>query len=132
MDISGVAIARNQKAFAHDPNYSFAQGDSASAELPSSQLIVCRETLNHLKADKAKAIIKNCMSSAQLYVAFTDNSTSTTNPPDADRKLKLKDSDEVYRYTEWNLALSPLSLPEPYARIPEIRGRFLNIYRVEK
>lgn len=124
-DISDHAIARNTARLVSFPNMSFQQADALSCAIPACDLLICRETLNHLPIDHAQAILGRMSAADTRYFGATQNRFVAVNAADDARKTKLG---ATFRYTDWDLSKAPFNLPDPVAEIPENRGRSLAIY----
>ena len=127
LDVSKKVISRNRKRLASFSNMEFRAANALTAEIPSCDLLVCRETLNHLPIDDARTIIGRMAQAPARFFALSQNRYIKTNLTDGGREVKIGTS---FKYTDWNLALEPFNLGDPIAEIPEKRGRSLAIYEL--
>lgn len=125
-DISKVVISRNKERLASFTNIEFKQGDALTCQIGPCDLLVCRETLNHLPMDHAQGIIKRMAKAHSQYYCLSQNRSVEQNADDTAREIKVG---SAYKYTEWNFSLPPFDLGTPFTEIPENRGRSLAIYK---
>lgn len=75
MDILEDFIQDHQKTYAHDPHYTFFQGNLLEDTLPQSDLILCRDCLVHFSNDHIHQALENFKRSGSPYLlstTFTD------------------------------------------------------------
>lgn len=131
-DVSSVAIRRNRVKFAGYANMAFSVADARKVQLPKCDLVVCRETINHLSVSNAKAVIENLQAADTRYVCFSDEDLVEKNVVEDNKRHNKKGADEhVFVYSRWNLRLDPFFLPEPDHTIREFNGRCMQFYRIE-
>ena len=108
LDIVPDLIARNTREHG-SPHTSFAVADIVEDAIPASELVLCRECLNHLPlADAAKALA-NLERAAQRFVLVTHYPACTLNV----------EQPASFRYRPLNLTLPPFSLRQPDEIIDE-------------
>ncbi len=125
-DVSAVVIEKNTERLKSYRNMTFVNADALTWDIPECDLLVCRETLNHLPMGDALAIAKRMLGAACRFAALTQNAFVEENTPDQDREAKVG---TALKYTEWNFSKAPFHLPPPEFEIPDERGRTLALYR---
>ncbi len=126
-DVSQVIVARNQAAFA-DLGWQFDVGDARTHTYPPSDLVVCRQTLNHLWPDDAVAVLENLLRSAR-FLAITHDPATRSNPTVSKRKPLFDDCARATRYARLNLHLDPFPQMRGIAAIPDVDDQRLGIFR---
>lgn len=127
VDVSSKIIHRNKALFRSFPVFSFEHGNALTYDAGKSDLLVCRETINHLARQDALKIVQRMMNMEARFVALSQNSYTVNNPHDEERVSK---TGSAFKYTDWNISLPPFNLPEPTYSIPDFKGRTLAIYRL--
>lgn len=125
LDVSADVISRNKSRLASFPKMEFRVDNALSCRIDACDLLVCRETLNHLPIEDAKEIIERMVRSEAKYIAITQNRLIENNRGDENREIKFG---SAFKYTDWNLSLQPFCLGESHYEIPENRRRSLAIY----
>ena len=126
VDISSTAINRNKAALRSFDNISFEVGDATSFAPDACDLLVCRETINHLRRDDAQLIVQRMQNLPSRYFALSHFAHAPENPDDTKRARK---TGSAFRYTDWNLSLPPFNLPDPLVEIEDLHGRVFAIYQ---
>ena len=126
VDISSTAINRNKAALRSFANISFEVGDATSFAPDACDLLVCRETINHLRSDDAQTIVQRMQNLPSRYFALSHFEDAQENPDDTKRARK---TGSAFRYTDWNLSLPPFNLPDPLVEIEDLHGRVFAIYK---
>jgi len=126
VDISSTAINRNKATLRSFANFSFQVGDATTFTPDACDLLVCRETINHLRRDDAETIVHRMQDLPSRYFALSHFDEAQENPDDTRRARK---TGSAYRYTDWNLSLPPFNLPPPLVEIEDLNGRVFAIYK---
>lgn len=127
-DVSEIIIVENQRKFQDKDNWTFAVADARSFEYPDADLIVCRQTLNHLWRDDAIAVLVNIMWRSRRFVAVTNNSLIEVNDEDSSRAPLMPPRHDATCYTKLNLNIMPFDLASPIRRIGDVEGEDLDIF----
>lgn len=126
-DVSKVVTDRNRARFANHADWCFVTQD-ARAKIPArADLIVCRQTLNHLWALEACDVVANLLPMCR-YLALTQDGRLYENPADSARKPLFGDDKTATRYAPLNLRLRPFFMPQPMVQIPDVDGQVLAIF----
>jgi hypothetical protein len=107
-DIVPELVTRNQRLFG-DERRTFLILDVTGDALPRSDLILCRDCLNHLSLGEAQRALENMAESGSSYVALTHHPGTSVNRPQA----------SGFDYRPLNLTKSPFNWPEPIEMWPE-------------
>lgn len=126
VDISSTAINRNASNLRSFANMSFEVGDATTFTPDACDLLVCRETINHLRRDDAAKIVHRMQDHPARYFALSQFDAGRENPDDTKRTRK---TGSAFRYTDWNLSLPPFNLPDPLVEIEDLHGRVFAIYK---
>jgi hypothetical protein len=102
MDLVPALVAENTKQFG-GPHRSFLVGDIVSDELPTSDLILCRDCLVHLPFADALAALRNIRRSGSTHLLATTFTGRTSN----------RDIQSAGQWRPLNLELGPFFLPAP-------------------
>jgi hypothetical protein len=104
--IVAAMIERNQKLFGNERR-SFAHLDITTGEIPTVDLILCRDCLIHLSFDQIHAALRNLQASGSTYLLTTTypNRRNIDIPTGGFRQL--------------NLRKPPFGLPDPLSLIAE-------------
>ena len=102
MDLVPALVAENTRKFG-DPHRSFLVGDIVSDELPSADLILCRDCLVHLPFEDALAALRNIRRSGSTYLLATTFTGRTSN----------RDIQSAGQWRPLNLEQGPFFLPAP-------------------
>ena len=117
IDIVEALVEGNARVHG-SPHRRFLCGDITRAELPPSDLIICRDGLVHLSFVDARAAIRNFRRSGSRYLlatTFVGRARNTDVPTGGWRPL--------------NLEAAPFSFPVPLARVDERCTHSAGIYR---
>ncbi len=106
-DIVKDLIAKNNKAY-KNATREFRYINAATDDLPTSDLIFCRDLLVHLSLEDAHKILKNFKKSGSKYLLVTTHLTPTKN-----RDIKMG------RWRKLNLEKAPFNFPKPLMLIFE-------------
>jgi hypothetical protein len=101
-DIVPELVAQNQQRFGDDRRR-FIVLDVTRDPLPRSDLILCRDCLNHLSLEEAVRALQNIAGSGSPHVALTHHPTTMVNRPQS----------SGFDYRPLNLMLPPFNWPEP-------------------
>jgi SAM-dependent methyltransferase len=119
-DIVPELVARNQRLFGGDRRR-FIVLDVTRDPLPTSDLIFCRDCLNHLSLDEAVLALGNIAKSGSSHAALTHHPTTIVNRPQA----------SGFDYRPLNLRLPPFNWPEPVEVWAEAEpGKTLALWRL--
>lgn len=121
-DIVRELIYENEKKYAND-NRVFRLIDLTCDPLPSCDLILSRDCLNHLSFEDIQKALKNIRKCNAQFVA-------ATNFPFV---KKNHNQESGFTYRALNLSLPPFCLPEPFADYDEEHdaGKHLAFWRVQ-
>ena len=108
VDIVPELIAANQAAYGSDQR-SFAVADLVQGPLPSADLVMCRECLNHLPLAGGSAALRNLSAAGRKLLLVTHYPAVTVN----------HDQPASFRYRSLNLTLAPFNLRAPDMVIDE-------------
>ncbi len=125
-DVSNEVIQRNKERLRSYRNFEFRAENAVSVEIPSCDLLVCRETLNHLPIADAKLVMDRMLGSQSRFVAISQNAFIDVNLDDGQRETK---HGAALKYTDWNISKPPFNTPDPFFEIPDEIGRSLAIFR---
>lgn len=107
-DIVADLIARNQERFGNGAR-EFCQRNICHDPLPVSDLVLCRECLNHLSLAEAQLAIANLTRAARKILVLTHHPTVTINV----------DQTSSFRFRPLNFTCHPFGLRAPDALIDE-------------
>jgi hypothetical protein len=123
-DIVADLIAANNARYASDKSR-FQQIDLVADQLPSADLVLCRECLNHLSLAEAAAALNNLVTASRKVLVVTHYPALTANA----------DQETSFRYRPLNLTHAPFNLPKPDAVIDECaseQGKVLGVWDIGK
>jgi len=126
-DVSHVIVNRNREAFP-DRGWRFDVADARTHAFPHADLIVCRQTLNHLWPEDAVAVVNNLRRCAR-FLAITHDPAIRANPAKADHYPLFDDCTRATRYVRLNLHLDPFSPMPGIAAIPDVDDQRLGIFQ---
>lgn len=120
-DIVRELVAMNQQRYGNDRRR-FVVLDVIHDPLPRSDLILCRDCLNHLSLDEAVRALANIRASGSPYVALTHYPTIRVN----------RSQKSGFDYTPLNLERAPFNWPRPLAIWEETGepGKTLALWRI--
>lgn len=101
IDIVESLIAKNRKLYS-GKGVSFEAGDLTTIELPSCDLILCRDCLVHLTFENIRQVLSNFVGSHSKYLL-------TTTFPDNDVNIDIENGD----WRMLNLQKEPFAFPSP-------------------
>ncbi len=127
-DVSKVVTDRNRARFANHTDWCFVSQDARDSIPARADLIVCRQTLNHLWASDACDVVRNLLPMCR-YLALTQDGRLYENPLDGVRTPLFEDNADATRYTPLNLRLRPFFLPQPIVQIGDVDGQTLAIFQ---
>lgn len=130
-DVSQTAIAAHEESFCEHRNWRFGVADARTFSYPTADLIVCRQTLNHLYSPDALAVVSNITKQARRFVAFTSDDLLLDNPSDAVRVPLMPQTKDATCYTRLNLNAKPFNLAPAVEIIPDVDGDTLSIFLSE-
>jgi hypothetical protein len=130
-DVSRITIAANEKRCGEHQHWSFGVADARTSSYPPADLIVCRQTLNHLWSPDALAVVHNLTKQARRFVAFTSDEQLIDNPSDAARMPLMPPGKDATCYTRLNLNAAPFNLAPALESIPDVDGGTLSIFLSE-
>lgn len=130
-DVSAQIIARNVARFAHRTRWCFAPADARNAEFPEADLVVCRQTLNHLHGADATAVLGNIRRGVR-FIAATHDPALPVNPADEDRRPLFRDDAAALCYARLNLVCRPFALAPYVASIDDVDDQVLGIFGGER
>lgn len=121
-DIVSDLVAQNQARYG-DSRRQFVVLDVIRDPLPRSDLILCRDCLNHLTLQEARRALGNIVKSGSSYVAVTHYPTAITNRHQA----------SGFDYRPLNLERPPFNWPRPTEVWEESTepGKTLALWRLE-
>ncbi len=108
VDIVGKLVQSNRHRFGNDRRI-FLEKDICTDPLPTSDLILCRECLNHIPLQRAHQAVTNVCASAARLLMITHYPMLNAN----------FDQPSSFRYRPLNLTLPPFSLRTPDDLIDE-------------
>ena len=108
MDVVPAMVADNTKQFG-TPRRTFVVGDIVRDDLPSADVILCRDCLVHLPFEDALAALQNLRRSGSKYLLITTFTDRTSN----------RDIQSVGEWRPLNLEQGPFFLPTPLQIINE-------------
>ena len=111
LDIVPELIASNLASFGDDRR-AFQVADIVADPLPSTELVLCRDCLNHLPLGDGVAALRNLKSAAAKLLVITHFPSHPAN----------REQSASFRYRALNLTLPPFSLGKPNAIIEESHG----------
>lgn len=129
-DASSLAIKANVAKFHGQPSLRFQTADARIYPFPKSDLLICRQTLNHLWREDCTEVLQNLRSREHRFLAITHNSGVARNLEDEERLPLMPPRRDATCYTPINLTLSPYSMPRPAREIPDVEGGVLAIFAV--
>ena len=121
-DIVRDLIARNQARYG-DERRRFVVLDVTGDALPRSDLILCRDCLNHLSIGEASRALDNILESGSKYAALTQYPFTPVNRP----------QESGFMYRPLNLERPPFNWPPPEEVWEETSepGKTLALWRLE-
>lgn len=128
-DVSRVTVARNRARYA-SRDWRFGVADARSDGFPEADLIVCRQTLNHLWPEDAVHVVENLLPRARI-VALTHDPALPENPGPKERRSLFPDCGRATVYARLNLLKPPFPLLEGLARIGDVEEQVLGLFRGE-
>jgi SAM-dependent methyltransferase len=129
-DVSQFVITRNRHRFDDAQNWLFSVADARVDQFPEVDLLICRQTLNHLWTKDALAVLANITRSAR-YLGLTHDPTVVENTPDAERTALFDDCNRATCYAPLNLGLPPFGMHAPETAISDVDGQVLAIYSAD-
>ena len=128
VDIVRELVANNQRIY-QTKNVVFAVADLTNDELPSADVILCRDCLVHLSFENIKKVLANFARSQSTYLL-------TTTFPEHDENDDIVDGD----WRLLNLERPPFGFPEPLRlineRCTEVAGAYddksLALWRIDE
>jgi len=120
-DIVRDLVAVNNRRYGNERRR-FIVLDVTRDALPRSDLILCRDCLNHLSIDEAVLALTNIRASASEYVLLTHYPTTAAN----------RSQQSGFDYRPLNLERPPFNLPPPIGiwEEPAEPGKTLSLWRV--
>lgn len=112
VDIVNDLIQSNQEKYASQ-NTSFCCLDATQDSLPSSDMLMCRDMLNHLSLGDAQLAISNFLKSKAKFYLITNFSDTDCNLP----------QESGFKYRPLDLRKAPFDFPEPVAEYHEYEYR---------
>lgn len=123
-DIVEELIERNQRLYG-DSLHRFIPLDLTKGSLPTADLVLCRECINHLSLKEGAAATRSLAEAAGKFLVITHSPEVTVNPDQA----------SSFRYRELNFTIRPFLLREPDFFIEEGDGatrRCLGVWDMAK
>jgi hypothetical protein len=127
-DASSIIIAENVETFRSHSNLHFETADARSHQFPECDLLVCRQTLNHLWRDDCVAVLRNLRSLKYRFLALTHNGGVERNLEDGERIQLMPPRVEATRYTPLNLMRPPYSMPKPCFEFEDVENGTLALF----
>jgi SAM-dependent methyltransferase len=121
-DIVRDLIADNQARYGSD-HRRFAVLDVTHDPLPASDLVLCRDCLNHLSIAEASRALDNIIASGSSYMALTHYPATHAN----------RSQETGFDYRPLNLQRPPFNLPAPVGlwEEPDEAGKTLALWRID-